>query len=91
MDSRKFTPLKVSGYTVIAICCIVGVYGTSVVSNNTSNAVEGGLLLDALSIIYSAASGRMIFQNNRAGTYGGAIYSFSKPFGFRLLIFIIAP
>ena len=70
---------------IIAITCIIGVYGTSVVSNNTSNAVGGGLLLGVLSIIYSTASENMIFQNNRAGAYGGAIYSFSKPFGFRLL------
>ena len=69
---------------IIIESCTIQVHGTSVVSNNTSNAVGGGLLLSILSFIYSAPYGRIIFQNNRAGVYGGAIYSFSKPFGFNL-------
>ena len=82
-DNMTISHNNMSG--IIVNSCNIGVHGTSVVSNNTSNAVGGGLLLSILSYIYSAPSGRMIFQNNRAGEYGGAIYSFSKPFEFRLL------
>ena len=82
-DNMTISHNNMSG--IIVNSCNIAVYGTSVVSNNTSNAVGGGLLLSILSLIYSAPSGRMIFQNNRAGAYGGAIYSFSKPFGFNLI------
>ena len=63
--------------------CYIGVSdGPSVVSNNTSNYAGGGLLLGLRSGIYSADSGRMIFKNNRARTFGGAIYSVRNPYGF---------
>ena len=69
----------------VSSCHIAVINGTSVVSNNTSNDAGGGLLLGLHSVIYSAASGRMIFKSNRARAFGGAIYSVSKPYEYTLL------
>ena len=54
--------------------------GTSIISNNTSNFSGGGLMLGSSSVIYSVNSGRIIFNNNSAKVYGGAIYSNAYPF-----------
>ena len=78
-----FSNLTISHNSAIGIhvsSCHAAVYGTSVVSNNTSNYGGGGLLLGLHSVIYSAPSGRMIFKNNRAIALGGAIFSVSKPY-----------
>ena len=53
---------------------------TSVISNNTSNFYGGGLLLGGHSQIYSVYSGKIVFSNNRAGAFGGAIFSDANPF-----------
>ena len=54
--------------------------GTSIISNNTSDNSGGGLMLDDTSLIYSVNSGRIIFSNNSARGFGGAIYSNAYPF-----------
>ena len=63
-------------------CYIAVIYGISVVSNNTSDDNGGGLFLGPLSMIFSDASGRMLFRNNRAKRFGGAIYSVDQPYGY---------
>ena len=54
--------------------------GTSIISNNTSNFSGGGLNLESRSLIYSVNSGRIIFNNNSAKLFGGAIVSNEYPF-----------
>ena len=66
----------------VSTCQVAVVDGISVISNNTSDESGGGLFLGALSTIYSDVSGRMLFRNNRAKTFGGAIYSFDQPYGY---------
>ena len=56
--------------------------GTSIISNNTGEYNGGGLMLESNSLIYSVNSGRIIFNNNSAKWFGGAIYSNVYPFAF---------
>ena len=63
-------------------CKVAVTGGTSIISNNTGNFNGGGLMLDDSSAIYSDNSGRIIFKNNSAKQFGGAIFSDSYPFVF---------
>ena len=63
-------------------CKVAVTGGTSIISNNTGDFNGGGLMLDDSSAIYSVNSGRIIFKNNSAKDFGGAIFSDTYPFVF---------
>ena len=61
-------------------CQLLVTGDTSIIADNTSPYFGGGLVLGDHSLIYSIHSGKIAFSNNRAGQYGGAIYSDANPF-----------